>query len=94
VKSSRAPGAATLEEVAQAAGVSLATASRALNGSTRKVNPEISDRVLAAALELNYSPNLAARAVAQGGTSTAALGRARHRGSLLLDHRLRGRPRR
>ena len=69
----RASGAATLEEVARAAGVSLATASRALNGSTRKVNPEYRERVLAAARALNYSPNLAAQAVARGGTSTVAL---------------------
>ena len=69
----RAPGAATLEEVARAAGVSLATASRALNGSTRKVNPEYRERVLAAARTLNYSPNLAAQAVAKGGSTTVAL---------------------
>ncbi len=69
----RASGAATLEEVARAAGVSLATASRALNGSTRKVNPAYRDRVLAAARTLNYSPNLAAQAVAKGGTSAVAL---------------------
>ena len=71
--SERASGAATLEEVARAAGVSLATASRALNGSTRKVNPEYRERVLAAARTLSYSPNLAAQAVAKGGTSTVAL---------------------
>jgi LacI family transcriptional regulator len=69
----RPTGASTLEEVARAAGVSLATASRALNGSTRKVNPEYRERVLAAARTLNYSPNLAAQAVAKGGTSTVAL---------------------
>jgi LacI family transcriptional regulator len=51
----------------------LATASRALNGSTRKVNPQYRERVLAAARTLNYSPNLAAQAVAKGGTSTVAL---------------------
>jgi len=73
VTSERGSGAATLEEVARAAGVSLATASRALNGSTRTVNPEFRDRVLAAARTLNYSPNLAARAIAKGGTSTVAL---------------------
>jgi LacI family transcriptional regulator len=66
-------GAATLEEVARVAGVSLATASRALNGSTRKVNAEFRERVLAAARTLNYSPNLAAQAVAKGGTSAVAL---------------------
>lgn len=69
----RSSGAVTLEDVAQAAGVSLATASRALNGSSRKVNPAYRDRVLAAARTLNYSPNLAAQAVAKGGTSTVAL---------------------
>ena len=72
VRSGRA-GAATLEEVARAAGVSLATASRALNGSTRKVNPEYRERVLAAARTLNYSANLAAQAVAKGGSSTIGL---------------------
>ena len=66
-------GAATLEEVARAAGVSLATASRVLNGSTRKVNAEYRERVLAAARTLNYSPNLAAQAVARGATSAVAL---------------------
>ena len=71
--SDRVSGATTLEEVARAAGVSLATASRALNGSTRKVNPEYRERVLAAARALNYTPNLAAQAVAKGGTSTIAL---------------------
>lgn len=69
----RSSGASTLEEVARVAGVSLATASRALNGSARKVNPAYRDRVLAAARSLNYSPNLAAQAVAKGGTSTVAL---------------------
>lgn len=69
----RATGAVTLEEVARAAGVSLATASRALNGSTRTVNPVYRDRVLAAARTLNYSPNSAAQAVVKGGTSTVAL---------------------
>ena len=73
MSSERARGAVTLEQVARAANVSLATASRALNGSTRKVNPEYRERVLAAARRLNYSPNLAAQAVAKGGTSTVAL---------------------
>jgi len=71
--SERARGAATLAEVARAAGVSLATASRALNGSARKVNPEYRERVLAAARTLDYSPNLAAQAVAKGGSSTIGL---------------------
>lgn len=64
---------ATLHDVAREAGVSLATASRSLNGSTRKVNEEYRQRVLAAAAKLDYSPNLSAQAVARGTTTTVAL---------------------
>ncbi|RNE56515.1 LacI family DNA-binding transcriptional regulator [Cryobacterium tepidiphilum] len=64
---------ATLLDVAREAGVSLATASRALNGSDRKVNDSYRERVLAAAARLNYSPNLSAQAVAKGSTNTVAL---------------------
>lgn len=64
---------ATLHDVAREAGVSLATASRSLNGSTRKVNEEYRQRVLVAAAKLDYSPNLSAQAVARGTTTTVAL---------------------
>jgi len=64
---------ATLHDVAREAGVSLATASRSLNGSTRKVNDDYRQRVLAAAARLGYSPNLSAQAVARGASSTVAL---------------------
>lgn len=64
---------ATLHDVAREAGVSLATASRSLNGSTRKVNEEYRARVLEAAARLDYSPNLSAQAVARGTTTTVAL---------------------
>jgi LacI family transcriptional regulator len=63
----------TLQDVAREAGVSLATASRSLNGSTRKVNEEYRARVLAAAARLNYSPNLSAQAVAKGRSRVVAL---------------------
>ncbi|WBB76634.1 LacI family DNA-binding transcriptional regulator [Micromonospora sp. WMMD1128] len=52
----------TLEDVAKAADVSLATASRALNGM--RVTPQLRDRVLAAAAHLAYAPNAHARALA------------------------------
>ncbi|MGR6320129.1 LacI family DNA-binding transcriptional regulator [Micromonospora soli] len=52
----------TLEDVARAAEVSLATASRALNGM--RVTPQLRDRVLAAAEKLAYTPNAHARALA------------------------------
>lgn len=69
----RRHASATLHDVAREAGVSLATASRSLNGSTRKVNEEYRQRVLAAAAKLDYSPNLSAQAVARGTTTTVAL---------------------
>jgi len=63
----------TLADVAARAGVSLATASRALNGSVRKVRQESVDRVHAAAQELRYTTNVQAQAVARGTTTTLAL---------------------
>lgn len=63
----------TLHDVARAAGVSYATASRALNGSDRSVRAENAARVRAAAATLGYVPHLSAQAIARGSTSTAAL---------------------
>ncbi|MFW6597734.1 LacI family DNA-binding transcriptional regulator [Propionibacteriaceae bacterium Y2011] len=63
----------TLYEVAERAGVSLATASRVLNGSTRKVGQELSERVLAAARELRYTANGPAQAMARGHSNTIGL---------------------
>lgn len=67
------PSVVTLGDVARKAGVSLATASRVLNGSTRRVNEELRVVVLQAAEELGYSPNLHAQAVARGTSSTVGL---------------------
>jgi LacI family transcriptional regulator len=64
---------ATLHDVAREAGVSVSTASRALNGSARNVRRENLARVLRAAAKLNYSPDLSAQATATGSTKTAAL---------------------
>jgi LacI family transcriptional regulator len=63
----------TLLDVAKAAGVSLATASRALNGSTRRVRPDLHERVLAAAEALHYSANAQAQAMARGRTNIVGL---------------------
>lgn len=63
----------TLGDVARRAGVSLATASRVLNGSTRRVNEDLRALVLQAADELGYTPNLHAQAVARGTSSTVGL---------------------
>jgi len=71
--STRASGVCTLQDVAREAGVSLATASRALNGSTRRVTEDLRQRVLAAATELNYSANAPAQAMARGRTNVVGL---------------------
>lgn len=60
----------TLADVAARAGVSLATASRVLGGSTRVVGDGLRDAVQQAAAELGYSANLPARAVARGTSDT------------------------
>lgn len=67
------PGAVTLDDVAREAGVSLATASRALNGSTRKVAASYRERVEAAAVRLGYTANLSAQATARGTSAIIAL---------------------
>ena len=60
---SRATGRVTLSDVAQAAGVSPITVSRALRGE-RAVAPDLVERVQAAARMLGYVPDPAARALA------------------------------
>ena len=60
----------TLADVAARAGVSLATASRVLGGSTRVVGGALRDAVHQAATELGYRANLQARAVARGTSDT------------------------
>ncbi|GAA4768569.1 LacI family DNA-binding transcriptional regulator [Microbacterium gilvum] len=69
----RASGAPTLHDVAREAGVSLATASRVLNGSTRKVAEAYAERVQAAADRLGYTANLSAQAIARGTSAAVAL---------------------
>ncbi|WP_232229616.1 LacI family DNA-binding transcriptional regulator [Cellulomonas bogoriensis] len=60
--------------MAREAGVSLATASRAINGSaTRTVRPDLQERVLEAAARLRYSPDANAQAMARGRTSSVGL---------------------
>ncbi|WP_066585930.1 LacI family DNA-binding transcriptional regulator [Cellulomonas timonensis] len=64
----------TLSDVAREAGVSLATASRAINGSAnRTVREDLRERVLAAAARLRYSPDANAQAMARGRTTSLGL---------------------
>src|ERR1700754_1181725 len=69
----RAGRYATLAQVASAARVSLATASRVLNGGGRVVRPELRERVLDAARRLRYVPNAHAQALASGATASVGL---------------------
>jgi LacI family transcriptional regulator, galactose operon repressor len=56
---------ATLADVARRAGVSAATASRVINGSSKPVTDELRDRVLRAVEELHYVPNAHAQLLAR-----------------------------
>lgn len=64
------PGRPRLADVADRAGVSLKTASRALN-EEYGVAPETAEKVFAAARELGFRPNRLARSLAGGGPSSA-----------------------
>ena len=66
------PKAATLSQVAQLAGVSIATASRALNGRD-DVRVDTRDRVLAAAEKLSFRPNALAKGLLEGRSGTVGL---------------------
>lgn len=67
----RGAGGVTLSDVARHAGVSLATASRAINGSeNRVVGEELRARVLRSADVLGYAPDANAQAMVKGATRT------------------------
>jgi DNA-binding LacI/PurR family transcriptional regulator len=70
-KGNRTRPAPTLEEVAARAGVSRATASRVLRGDA-KVSERAREVVLAAAREISYVPNLAARTLVTGRSESVA----------------------
>lgn len=63
----------TLEDVARHAGVSLATASRVLNGSTRQVGASLRTKVELAAGQLGYRTNVAAQTLARGASNVIGL---------------------
>src|SRR5215213_2312605 len=63
--SRRSRGTITIEDVAQAAGVSAMTVSRVINGG-RNVRESTREAVMATVERLNYSPNTAARSLAAG----------------------------
>jgi len=51
---------ATIKDIAKSLGISIATVSRALNGSY-EIHPDTKAKVLAKAMELHYKPNIQAR---------------------------------
>lgn len=57
------PKAATLREVARAAGVSIATVSKVVNGRFEGMTPSTRERVEEAVRNLNYRPNRAGRSL-------------------------------
>lgn len=69
---SRPPRPVTLTDVARLAGVSISTASKALNGRD-EVAPATRERVLDAADRLSFSPNPLARGLLAGRTGTVGL---------------------
>lgn len=68
----RPPRPPTLKDVAQLSGVSIATASKALNGRT-DVHPETRRRVVEAAQRLSFTPNPLAQGLLAGQTGTVGL---------------------
>jgi hypothetical protein len=81
----------TLTDVARLAGVSVTTASRALNGGARGTqsgSPELRRGALDAARALGYSVNPAAQAIKDGARAYRRLAGERHRGLRFRDHDL------
>jgi len=66
------PRTATLRDVAVLAGVSIATASKALNNRAN-VHPDTRRRVLEAAERVSFTPNSLARSILSGQTGTVGL---------------------
>ena len=66
-------GPITLMDVAKHAGVSLATASRVVNGSDRRVSSALREKVTASAEALRYVRNAYAQALARSRTSIAGV---------------------
>jgi LacI family transcriptional regulator len=62
----------TIRDVARAAGVSVTTAHRALNGKA-ELSADKRARILAAARDLNYVPSAVARALVSGKTNTIGM---------------------
>ncbi|MGC9664975.1 LacI family DNA-binding transcriptional regulator [Planosporangium sp. 12N6] len=67
------PATVTLADVARRAGVSPATASRVINGSSKPVNEDLRVRVLRAVADLRYVPNVHAQNLARSQRSAVGV---------------------
>lgn len=67
------PHRSLAKDVAEAAGVSIATVSRVLNGKAGRISPETRERVLAAAERLQYKPDPRALSLRNGSSRTLGL---------------------
>jgi LacI family transcriptional regulator len=67
------PNPATIRDVAEEAGVSIAVVSRVINVGSGPVAPATRERVIQAIEKLNYSPRTAARELKSGPTATLGL---------------------
>ncbi len=63
----------TIQQVAEAAGVSTSTVSNLLNGRSNRMVPATRDRITQVIAELGYRPNRAARQLRNGRTQTIGL---------------------
>jgi LacI family transcriptional regulator len=66
------PRTTTLRDVAKLAGVSVGTASKALNGRSN-VHPDTRRRVIEAAEKMSFTPNVLAKSILAGHTGTVGL---------------------
>lgn len=62
--------AATIKDIARILNISTSTVSYALNGGPRTVPPDVREKVLALARELDYRPNRIARSLVTGRTNS------------------------
>ena len=77
--------AATIKDIARRLNISISTVSYALNDGPRTVPPDVREKVLAVARELDYRPNQLARSMATGRTDTIAVIPPRDAHPLLLS---------
>ena len=77
--------AATIKDIARKLNISISTVSYALNDGPRAVPPEVRQKVLAVAREMEYRPNKTARSMATGRTDTLAIIPPRDAHAMLLS---------